>query len=323
MNREAITVFAPATVANVCCAFDILGFAISEPGDTVTLIKREEPGVIIDKITGDDEKLPKAPQSNTASVVIEAMLRHLNLKTGFSVILNKGLPLASGLGSSAASAAAAAFAANILLGRPFSTEELVSFAMQGELAACGVAHADNVAPALLGGFALIRSYQPLDIIKIPVPDNLYCSLIHPQISIKTAVARSILKKDVPLCEAVKQWGNTAGLIAGLIMSDYGLIGRSLEDHIIEPDRSLIIPGFNDAKKNALQAGALGCGISGSGPTLFAISVGIDTALRVAKEMQTTYNQLEISSNLYVSQISSGGASVTSKQPKNSHLGRGA
>lgn len=309
MSASTITVFAPATVANVNCAFDILGFAVPNPGDIVTLTKTNCPEVVIEEIIGDQGRLPKAADKNTASVAILSLLKQLDSPCGFSIKIKKGLPCGSGLGSSAASAAAAVFAANQLLGEPLKTEELVPFAMLGEKIACGTAHADNVAPALLGGFVLVRSYQPLDLIRIPVPKTLHCTLIHPKIEIQTSAARQVLKQNVALTDAVKQWGNTAGLLAGLFQEDYALIGRSLEDHIIEPNRALLIPGFNGVKEAAIRAGALGCGISGSGPTLFALSSKFETAQATAKAMQQAFGQIDIETDAYVSKIAQDGARI--------------
>lgn len=307
--EKSITVFAPATVANVGCAFDILGFAVCQPGDTVTLKLKEQPGVEIAEIEGDQKRLPKQPDLNTAGVALLALINQLKQPVGFSLKIKKGLPLGSGLGSSAASAAAAVFAGNYLLGEPFSLEQLIPFAMQAEKVACGQGHADNVAPALLGGFVLIRSYDPLDLVRIPTPPALYCTLVLPAIEIKTSSARKILKKEVPLTNAVKQWGNTAGLIAALFKQDYQLLARSLEDHVVEPERALLIPGFDAVKRAALQAGALGCGISGSGPALFALSKQASTAEEIAKAMQAAFFQIDISSQHFVSEINQNGAEI--------------
>ncbi|UCE08737.1 MAG: homoserine kinase, partial [bacterium] len=264
--KDQIHIFAPATVANVACGFDILGFAIDNPGDEVILTKKKDPGVSISKITGDQSELPIDPEKNTAGVAVLTFLKYLKSNQGIDIELHKKMPLGSGLGSSAASAVASVFAANILLDNPLDKQQLLPFALEAEKIACGVAHADNAAPALLGGFVLIRSYDPLDVVRISTPQKLFCTIIHPQIEIRTEDARKILKKEILFKDAIIQWGNIAGLIAGLIKSDYGLIQRSMQDVIIEPVRSILIPRFQEIKNAAIGAGALGCSISGSGPS---------------------------------------------------------
>lgn len=303
---ESIRVFAPATVANVSCGFDILGFALNHPGDEIILKKNEHDSVNLVEITGDDGKLPKEPEVNSASAVIIRFLKHHGIKTGIDVYLHKKMPLGSGLGSSAASSAAAAYAINAFLGNPASLKEVLRFAMYGEQVACGSEHADNVAPALYGGFVLIRSYDPLDVIKLPAPDDLYASVIHPQIEIKTKDAREILKREIRLNSAIKQWGNVGGLISGLYESDYDLIGRSMEDHIIEPMRSVLIPGYDQVKKAAMASGVLGCGISGSGPSVFALSKGKLTADKAGEKMKEEFMKIGIESDIYVSKVNNEG-----------------
>ncbi|MFN3405755.1 MAG: homoserine kinase [Cytophagaceae bacterium] len=307
--KDSIKVFAPATVANVACGFDVLGFAVESPGDEVILKKKSSPGIKISSITGDEGRLSKDAEKNTVGVSIQRFLNHIGSKQGIEISLNKKMPLGSGLGSSAASAVAGVFAVNQLLGLPMTQQELLPFAMEGERMACGSAHADNVAPSLLGGFVLIRSYDPLDVIKIPTPANLYCTIIHPQIEVQTKDARDILKKQILLKDAVIQWGNVAGLIAGLMMSDYELIGRSMHDVIVEPIRSILIPGFDDVKKSAIDAGALGCGISGSGPSIFALSKTKDNAQKVGQAMQKVFNSIDIGSEVYISKINNSGPQI--------------
>lgn len=306
---NSIKVFAPATVANVACGFDVLGFAVENPGDEVTITLSDQPGVVINSISGDEGKLPLDPKENTVSLVINEYLNKLGSKQGVIIDLVKKMPLKSGLGSSAASSVVGVYALNELLGKPMEVKDLLPFAMKGEELACGSAHADNVAPALLGGFVLVRSYDPLDVIQLPTPENLWCTIIHPQIEVKTKDARSILRKNVKLKDAVTQWGNVAGLVTGIIQSDYDLIGRSLEDVIVEPIRSLLIPGFDLAKKAALDAGALGCSISGSGPSIFALTVGEEKAQEVGKSFKKVYDQLNIESEVYVSRVSQQGPRV--------------
>ncbi len=307
--KERIKVFASATVANVTCGFDVLGFAVSNPGDELILKPNNLGKTRIVEILGDGGKLPKDPAQNTASVAIDKYLAHIESGQGFDIYLEKKMPLGSGLGSSAASSVAGVYAANLMMGSPLSSLELLSFAMEGERLACGSAHADNVAPALLGGMVLIRSYDPLDVIPIPVAKPLYVSLVHPQISIATKDAREILKKQVLMKDAVKQWGNIAGLVAGLMQGDFSLISRSMQDVIVEPIRSILIPGFDTVKATALENGALGCGISGSGPSIFSLSADMQTAERVGQKMHEVFKELDIMSEVYISGINAEGPKV--------------
>ncbi|MBP9742235.1 MAG: homoserine kinase [Burkholderiales bacterium] len=304
-----IKVFAPATVANVTCGFDILGFAIDAPGDEVTLSLSPTPGVHILSITGDNGRLPLEPAQNAVGASILSMLKFLKSNQGVEISLHKKMPLGSGLGSSAASSAAGVVALNYLLNTQLSKEQLVEFAMEGEKAACGSAHADNVAPAIFGGFTLIRSYTPLDIIPISTPADLCCSIIHPNIEISTQSARSILNPMVKLTDAITQWGNVAGLIAGLISSDYDLISRSMHDCIIEPVRERLISGFHEIKQSALANGALGCGISGSGPSMFALSRNLEVAQTIAQAMQIACTKIGIDSEIYISKINPDGVKI--------------
>jgi homoserine kinase len=308
---SSIKIFAPATVANVTCGFDILGFAVHQPGDEVVLKLAGSSGITIKEIKGDGGLLPKDVDKNTVSVAIKAYLDHLKMDVGVEICLEKKMPLGSGLGSSAASAVAGVFGINELLGRPLSISELLPFAMKGEAEACGEAHADNVAPALLGGFVLIRSYRPIDVVKIDAPKDLFASIVHPQIEIATKDARSILKKSVLLKDAVTQWGNVAGLITGLIKEDYDLISRSMEDVIVEPVRAMLIPGFEQVKAAALDTGALGCGISGSGPSIFSLSRSLDTATKVAHAMEQCFIDLDISSDVFISPVNQQGPLILS------------
>lgn len=305
-----IKVFAPATVANVSCGFDIFGFAIEEPGDVVEIRRRDEPGIVIKDIFGDEGRLPRKAEKNAVTVVMLHLLKHLGITDlGCEVTLHKNMPLGSGMGSSAASAVAGVVAMNELLDCPLSRPELLRFAMEGERIASGSAHADNVGPALLGGFVIIRSYTPLDVFTIPVPKDLYCTLVHPDIEINTKDARYILRDEVSLKNTISQMGNVAGLVAGLMKEDYDLIGRSMVDVIIEPVRSILIPDFNLVKQAALDSGALGCSISGSGPSMFALSRGKENALKVAEAMKQTFANAGIEASSHVSSINEGGPVV--------------
>ncbi len=312
MRKKSITVSAPATVANVACGFDALGFAVDAPSDIVTINLISNSGIHIQPIEGlNGHLLSTNPDKNTAGVAIQAFLKEIDYTGGFEIILKKNLPLGSGMGSSAASAAAAVYALNTLFDNPFTSEQLIPFAMEAERIACGTAHADNVAPALLGGFVLIRSYDPLDIISIPYPETLYCTIVHPHIELRTEDSRKILRKEITLKNAITQWSNVAGLIAGLTTKNTALIGRSLEDVIIEPLRGELIPGFNDIKQAALNSGVLGCSISGSGPSVFALSVDKKTADIAANAMQKAFENHQLKSDTYVSPINTKGPQIIS------------
>ena len=310
---KSVTVFAPATVANVACGFDIFGFAVNEPGDVATVTLRENPGVEITRITGDNGKLPKAAEKNTAGFAALRYLETIQSQQGVSIELHKKMPLSSGLGSSAASAVAVLFAINTLFDNRLTKSELLGIALQSEKLACGAAHADNAAPALFGGFLLIRENNPPDIVELPVPENLYCTIIHPEIEINTADARNILSPNVPLKDAVKQWANTAGLVAGLYRKDLTLISRSMNDYIIEPQRAKLIPHFYEIKKAALDRGALGCSISGSGPSLFALSNSQEIAQKIAGSMSAVLANYNICNQIYISTINTEGPKIIAQE----------
>ncbi len=302
-----IKIFCPATIANLSCGFDVLGLCLDNVGDEMVIRKSAQKGIRITKIVGAD--LPLETENNVSGVAGLALLETVNADFGFEIEIYKNIKAGSGIGSSAASSAGAVFGINALLGYPYSTKDLVQFAMQGEKLACGNAHADNVAPALLGGFTLVRSYSPLDVIKIESPSELYATVVHPQIELKTSDARSVLKQTVSLKSAIMQWGNVGGLIAGLYTKDYDLIGRSLHDEIVEPLRSVLIPGFDLIKQAALENGALGSGISGSGPSIFALSKGKETAEKIAKAMSAVYEAINLPYEIHVSKVNSEGVKI--------------
>jgi homoserine kinase len=302
-----IKIFCPATIANLSCGFDVLGLCLETAGDEMIIRKSDVKGIRITKIVGAD--LPLETEKNVAGVSALAMLEAVETEFGFEIEIYKNIKAGSGIGSSAASSAGAVFGINELLGRPFTRKELVLFAMQGEKLASGNAHADNVAPALLGGFTLVRSSNPLDIIKIESPSELYATVVHPQIELKTSDARSVLKQTVSLKSAITQWGNVGGLIAGLYTKDYDLIGRSLHDEIVEPLRSVLIPGFDLIKKTAYENGALGSGISGSGPSIFALSKGKETADKIAKAMSIVYDEMNLPYEIHVSKVNDEGMKI--------------
>ncbi|WP_343685932.1 homoserine kinase [Chryseobacterium gleum] len=296
----------PATVANLVCGFDILGMAVHEPYDEMEFRLLDNPDIII-KHT-DAFGLPEEPSGNVAGIVLLKIQEYFNLKTGFEVIIHKHIKPGSGLGSSAASAAGAAFGANLLLGNKLTKEEMVHFAMFGEELASGVRHADNIAPCIYGGITLVKSTNPIDIIPLNSPD-LFVTAVHPQVEVKTSDARQILKKNITLKSAVEQWGNIAGLIAGIEKNDIPLIGRSLNDVIVEPIRSILIPKFDHIKEMSLQLGALGGGISGSGPSIFMLSEKKEMAEKMAHMMKSVYNEIEIESFVYVSKINPAGIQI--------------
>jgi len=308
-HLKSVRAFAPATVANVCCGFDILGFAVDFPGDEVILTLRSDSEIKVTAIHGDGGRLPLEANKNTASVAVHSLLKELGSNQGVDIELFKNLPLGSGMGSSAASGAAALVAMNHLLGNPLTREELVHHAMESERVACGSAHADNVAPCILGGFVLVREYEPLDLIKIPVTQNLFCTLVHPHLELKTEDSRRVLKPTLPLKDAITQSGNIAGLMLGLLKPDLDLIGRSLKDVIAEPIRSAFIPGFDQLRKQAIDAGALGFGISGSGPTVFAISVSKEKAQAAGEIIKHQFLKYQLDSDVFVSKINMEGARI--------------
>ena len=304
-----IKAFAPATVANVCCGFDVLGFAVDFPGDEVILTLNMSQEVTLSKIVGDGGRLPLDASKNTAGVAVQSFLKSIGKEQGVEIELYKNLPLGSGMGSSAASGVAALVAINHLMGNPLTREQLVVHAMEAERIACGSAHADNVAPCLMGGFVLVRDYYPLDVIKIPATENLYATLVHPQIELKTSDSRRVLKPTVSLKDAIAQTGNIAGLMIGLMGKDYSLINRSLQDKIAEPIRSAFIPGFEQVRNESVKAGALGCGISGSGPTMFALSTDHAKATKVGEIMQLEFLKNNLKSEVYVSKVNQEGARI--------------
>jgi homoserine kinase len=303
---KEVKVLAPATIANLVCGFDILGMAIKSPYDEMTLSLCDEPGIFI-KHT-DEYQLPEAAEKNVAGVSLQALMDDYKKPVGFNLTIHKNIKPGSGLGSSAASAAGAVVAANHLLGNIFSKEDLVRFAMNGEKLAGGVKHADNVSPCIYGGVTLIRSIFPLDIIPLNSPD-LFVTIVHPQIEVRTSDSRQILRKEVLLKDAIKQWGNIGGLITGFMKNDCELIGRSLEDVIVEPVRSILIPGFNEMKSRCKNAGALGGGISGSGPSIFMLSEEEETAYKVEETMKEIYEKIGVDYKTYVTHINQDGVKI--------------
>ncbi|WP_418603946.1 homoserine kinase [Hwangdonia sp.] len=302
-----IKIFSPATVANVACGFDVLGFCLDTIGDEMTIRKVDKKGIFITKVEGFN--LPTETELNVAGVSALAMYEAVNPDCGFEIEIRKNIKPGSGIGSSAASAVGSVFGMNELLGKPFNKTELTAFAIKGEALASQCEHADNLAPAIFGGFTLVKSVSPLEVLQIPVPNNLYATIIHPQIEIKTSEARAILPKQVPLQDAITQWSNFGSLIHALHTNDYPLIKRSLHDVIIEPHRSKLIPYFDDVKQAALKHGALGSGISGSGPSIFSLSEGIEKAKNVEEAMINVYSKTNIKFDTYVCKINTQGIKI--------------
>lgn len=310
-----VIVFAPATVANVACGYDVLGFAIDAPGDYVVARRSEKPGLRITKITGDEGKLPLAAEKNTAGVAALDLLNHLGKsELGIEMEIHKRMPFGSGLGSSAASAVAGTFAVNALIGSPLSKKQLLPFAMTGEASADGAWHADNVGPSLLGGIVFVRDNAELDVAKLPVPDNLWAAVVHPDIEILTKVAREILPKEISLSDATTQIGNLGGLICGLIQSDYGMISRSIHDVIAEPRRQKLIPEFYEAKRAAMAAGALGFSISGAGPSVFALCEGKEVAEKAGAAISEVFAKIPLENQVHISAINQTGVTIVENIP---------
>ena len=302
MANKLIKVKAPATVANVSCGFDCIGYAISKPSDIVTIEKQDQLGIEISMSGIKYESIPVDPENNTAGKAIISLLNTLGSKQGFKVHIEKGIPPGSGLGSSAASAVAALVGVNELLGKPLKQDELLVHGMAGEAVASGGFHADNIAPALFGGIILIRSYEPLDILHLPVPKNLFSTAVLPDFEVNTRDARRMLPERVPLKSAVEQAGNLAGFTLGLHESDFDLLGRSMVDLFAEPIRAELIPGYHAVQQTAMDCGAIGCGISGSGPSLFALSDSFEKAEKIGANMVKAFKNAGLNSVAYHSPI---------------------
>ena len=310
MSSRRLRVFAPATIANIGPGFDVLGLALSRPGDVLELELSKAPGVEIVEITGDGGRLTRDPMKNVAGRAALDLLRRAGSSDGLRLWLHKQMPLASGLGSSGASSAAGAFAANEILGRPFAIGDVVLSAIEGECAASGTPHADNVAPSVMGGFVLVRSCDPFDIVRLPVPDGLRVAVVHPHCQVPTAEARRLVKeRTYGLDVIVPNIGSVAALVAALYLGDLRLLGRSIDDRIIEPLRATLIPGFDEVKTAALAAGALGCSIAGSGPSVFAFADDDASAQRIGEAMQTAFKSARLESDLFWGKVSTEGARV--------------
>ncbi len=309
-HLKKVVVFAPATVTNVSCGFDIMGFALNHPGDVLVVERSEQPGIRITKIDGGNGSLPLVVAQNTAGLALQTMVKTLGLNIGLNLEIHKQMAVGTGLGSSAASAVGAVWALNQFLQEPLPKEELLSFALEGEKLTSGhQVHADNVAAALFGGFVVIRSVQPLEVISLDYPSALHCAIVHPHLELKTSDMRRLLRQQISLKDAVQQWGNIAGLVVGLQKGDFQLISRSLQDVIVEPVRGKVLPGYHEARQAALQAGALGSGISGSGPSLFALSDSLEGAQKCATAMAQVYQNFRLPCDVYVSAVNAEGPRV--------------
>ncbi len=306
-KMNEIKIFSPATVANVSCGFDVMGFCLDSVGDEMVVRKVETKGIKITNIEGFD--LPYEAKKNVAGVSALAMYDALDLDFGFEIEIYKKIKPGSGIGSSAASAVGSVFGMNELLNRPFNKTQLTGFAMKGEALASKCEHADNLAPAIFGGFALVKSVSPLQILEIPSPEDLYATIIHPQIEVKTSESRGLLPKEVALQDAITQWANFGSLIHGLHTSDYEVIQNALHDVIVEPHRSKLIPHFKEVKETAIQAGALGSGISGSGPSIFSLCKGIESAEKVKEAIEAIYSKTGIEYDMHVSKINTEGIKI--------------
>ena len=305
--KNEIKIFSPATVANVACGYDVLGFCLDTIGDEMVIRKTKEKGIRITKIEGFD--LPFNVEQNVAGVSALAMYNAINVDFGFEIEIYKNIKPGSGIGSSAASAVGSVFGMNELLGKPFNKTQLTAFAMKGEAIASQCEHADNLAPALFGGFTLVKSVKPLEVLQLPTPKDIFAVVIHPQIEIKTSESRAILPSKVQLKNAINQWANVGSLVHALHTNDYDLLSRSLQDHVVEPYRSQLIPYFKEVKQAVLDSGALGCSISGAGPSIFTLNKGLDSANRVKRAMQNIYDKTTIDFEIYLSEINTEGIKI--------------
>jgi len=315
VNSLRVKVYAPASISNLGSGFDVIGVAIDRPGDFVVVERQKEPGFRF-SVHADGVEVPSSPQENVAAHVASLMINEFKPPFGLKMVLHKKMPVGSGLGSSGASSVAAVLGVNSLLPKPLRKIDLLRFAVEGERKASGSPHADNVAPSLLGGAVLIRSYEPLDVISIPMKNSIVWVVVHPHVIVRTEEARNILPKAITLKTAIRQWGNISGLTIGLASGDAALVGKCVEDEVAEPVRSRLIPGYDDVKRAALAAGAYGCSISGSGPSVFAVASSGSSAKRIGDAMKRAFVRAAgIKSDLYISRANMEGARIVSKSHK--------
>ncbi|MCH7855666.1 MAG: homoserine kinase [Gemmatimonadetes bacterium] len=310
-NTETARAFAPATVGNIICGFDIFGLALGEPGDEVEARLRNEPGVVISAVHGDGGRLPTEAARNVAGVATTAVLTECGMEdVGVEIEVWKGLPISGGMGGSAASAVAAVVAADALLQTGLSPEALLRCASEGERGPKGDTHPDNIAPALHGGIVMVRPEEPGIVIPLPVPTGLSVALIHPDLELETSEMRGILPDVLPLKEAVRQWADCSAFVVGLYEEDWDLIKRALVDRVAEPHRSRFIPGFDAVRSAGLEAGALGAGLSGSGPSMFALCRTMAEAQSAATAMADAFAQVGVEgADTHVSEVGDTGAHV--------------
>ncbi|MEQ8881315.1 MAG: homoserine kinase [Cyclobacteriaceae bacterium] len=306
---DQITVFSPASVANVGCGYDTFGFAIEGIGDFITICKRSDDQLVIEQSKG--AILPNNPKENVASIAVESYLKHIGSNAGFSFTITKSFKPGSGLGSSASSAAGAVFGVNHLMGNPLSTRDLLPFVMEGEAYASKSYHADNVAPALMGGFNVIRSYEPLDIFQVPTPNDLRVLIIFPDVEVKTSEAKALLPKTLSIPDARNQWANVAGVISALYSSDYNLLKNSVSDVIAEPVRKKLIPGYEEVKQMMCEHGSVGFNISGSGPSMFSFFRDEQEMENVKPKVRALYQKLGHELMLHTSKINHHGSIIIS------------
>ena len=314
MENEEVTVFAPASMGNVAVGYDVLGSVLDGPGDRVTVRRTDESAVRIGTITGRVTDLPTDPADNTATVALSSLRNAAEVDGGFEVSIEKGIPLGSGLGGSAASAVGAVVAGAELLPGLWAPDDLLPHALAGEAVASGDLHPDNVAPCLYGGLVLTREMNPPDVVPIPVPSSIRCVLVHLDRVVPTREARACLPSTIPLSDSVRQTAHLGAFVAGCYRDDPALIGRALRDLIVEPHRAALVPGFSDVQEAAMAAGALGCSLSGAGPSLFAWCDGPDDATRVRDAMVNAFNQHDVPTEAWISTIPSVGARIVDPTP---------
>jgi homoserine kinase len=304
---KEIKIFSPASIANLSCGFDILGVCLNDIGDEIVVRKTKEKGIKILKVTG--QKLTLDVNKNVAGVSALALLKETNVDCGFEIEIHKGIKPGSGIGSSAASSAGSVFAINQLIGKPYSSKELIKFALEGEKIASGAAHADNVSAVLLGGFIFVRDSLNFDIFKLNTPIDLAFTILHPQIEVKTSESRALVQRPVNLDKLITQSANLGAFISGLYKEDYNLISRSIKDVVIEPIRSILIPEFEKLKEISLSNNALGFGISGSGPSVFAMSKGLVNAKKIGNLLKENYRELGFSFDIHTSTVNEKGIQI--------------
>jgi len=305
---DTVTLRAPATVANLSCGFDILGACLKEPYDEITISKIPERKILINILESEFSNIPSNPKENTGGIPAELILKDLSLDFGFEISIKKGIPLCGGLGSSAATAAGVSFGIAKLLNEKISNKDIIRYALEGEKLSSETPHADNIGPCILGGLVIIRDTFTLDLINVPVKDFSF-AIIHPDVKIDTKTARKLLPEKISMKQAVEQWGNVASLVYGFSSNDISLISRSMEDNIVEPVRSKLIPEYDNIKKAAIDHGAIGCSISGSGPSVFALCNDDNQAEKIKIEMEKVLLNKSIGFHSYVSKINNQGIEI--------------